>query len=136
MSIRYRSFGCDTLINSERSVSDSPCKPCEYALRKTKRAVKRKNRGSASPAKAKAPLNKCGPKKLLLKVVSTRLQVKDLEDRLQQLQKEIQLHGVGINETLEKDILTIMGGKNLDATPHMKFFWQEQIKLLQIIRNG
>ena len=30
-----------------------------------------------------------------------------------------------------RKILSIMGQKSLEATPHMKFFWQEQMKLLQ-----
>ena len=134
VSIIYRSVGCDTLTSSEHL--NSLCKPCESVLKKMKRVAKRKDRGSASPAKTKAPLSKCGPKKLQSTVVSTRLQVKDLEDRLQKLQKEIQQHDVGVSETLEKGILTIMGGQNLDATPHMKFFWQEQIKLLQSSKMG
>ena len=29
-----------------------------------------------------------------------------------------------------------MGGQTLDATPHMKFFWQEQMNLLQSAKMG
>ena len=49
--------------------------------------------------------------------MSTRLQVKDLEDRLQELQLKIEKQGIGMSESIEKDILVIMSGKNLDATP-------------------
>ena len=62
--------------------------------------------------------------------------MKDLEDRLQQLQQNIEQHGIGISEGLEKDILKIMGGQNLEAIPRMKFFWQEQIKLLRSVKMG
>jgi hypothetical protein len=63
--------------------------------------------------------------------------VKGLEDRLQQMQTKIEQQGIGISESLEKDILKIMGGQSLEATPHMKFFWQEQMKLLQSAKiNG
>ncbi len=78
----------------------------------------------------------CGPEKLRATVKSTRLQVKDLEDRLIELQSKIQQQGIGISEGLEKDILKIMGGQSLEATPHMKFFWQEQMKLLQSSKMG
>ena len=44
--------------------------------------------------------------------------------------------GVGISETLQKDILKIMGGQGLEATPHMKFFWQQQMKFLQAKKMG
>ena len=43
--------------------------------------------------------------------------MKDLEDRLQQLQLKIEQQGIGISESLEKDILKIMGGQSLEATP-------------------
>ena len=37
-----------------------------------------------------------------------------------QLEVRIKEDGVGISETLEKDILKIMGGQCLEATLHMK----------------
>jgi hypothetical protein len=55
---------------------------------------------------------------------------------LHQLQRRIEQDGIGISETFEKDILTIMGGQNLETTPHMKFFWQEPMKLLQSSKMG
>ena len=69
-------------------------------------------------------------------MISTWLQVKDLEDRLQELQLKIEKQEIGISESIEKDILMIMSGQNLDAMPHMKFFWQEQMKLLQRTKMG
>ena len=62
--------------------------------------------------------------------------MKDLQDRLQELQCKIEEQGIGISERLEKDILKIMGEQTLDDTPHMKFFWQEQMKLLQSAKMG
>ncbi len=32
--------------------------------------------------------------------------------------------------------MKIMGGQNLEATPHMKFFWEQQMKLLQSEKMG
>ena len=43
---------------------------------------------------------------------------------------------MGISDSLENDILKIMGGQNLEATPHMKFFWEQQMKLLQTKKFG
>ena len=79
-----------------------------------KRSAKSKSKSSAAPAIPKAPLSACGPEKLKAAVVSSRLQVKGLEDRLQQPQKKIQHHGIGVSEALEKDILTITGGQSLE----------------------
>ena len=59
------------------------------------------------------------------KVVSysqaTRLQMKDLEDRLRQLQQNIGRHGIGIGQDLDKDILKIVGEQSIEATPQLKF---------------
>ena len=134
VSLSYRAAGCQVLTATEHLKKS--CKVCMSALNAVKRAAKAKSKSSAAPAKPKAPLSACGPEKLKATVVSSRLQVKDLVDRLQQLQKKIQQHGIGVSEALEKDILTIMGGQSLEATPHMKFFWQEQMKLLQSSKMG
>lgn len=59
-----------------------------------------------------------------------------LEEQLGELQQKIVDHGVSVDKSLEEDIVQIMNGQNLEATPHMKFFWQEQIKLLQSSSSG
>ena len=106
------------------------------ALNAVKRVVRAKSKSSSAPAKPRAPLAACGPEKLRATVVSLRLQMKDMDNRLQKLQQKIEKNGVGVSETLEKDILTIMGGQNLEATPHMKFFWQEQKETSPVFQNG
>jgi hypothetical protein len=133
VTLQYRSVACDMLVESSGS-----CKPCVSASNAVKRAVRKKSKASAMPAKPKASLEACGPEKLWATVQSTRLKVKDLEGRLKELQRNIEQRerGIGISEGLEKDILKIMGGQNLEATPHMKFFWQEQMKLLQAAKMG
>ena len=52
------------------------------------------------------------------------------------MEDRIQKDGVGVSEGLENDILKIMGGQNLEGTPHMKFFWEQQMKLLQAKKMG
>ena len=66
----------------------------------------------------------------------TRLQCKQLEDRLDKLQAKIEEDGVGVSQSLETDLLKIMSGTNLEATPHMKFFWEQQMVLLQSKKMG
>ncbi len=75
-------------------------------------------------------------KKLIATVKASRLACKQLEDRVEQLEVHIKKDGVGVSDALEKDILKIMGGQNLEATPHMKFFWEQQMKLLQSEKMG
>ena len=99
-------------------------------------AAFRKSKVSTAPAKPKAPLSACGSEKLIATVKASRLACKQLEDRLEQLEAHIKKHGVGVSDSLEKDILKIMGGQNLEATPHMKFFWEQQMKLFQSEKMG
>ena len=82
-----------------------------------------------APARDKAPLAACGAEKLRATVIADRIRLKDLEARLQNMQRQIEKHGVNVSKPLEKDLLTIMQGQNLDSTPHMKFFWEQQIRL-------
>ena len=39
-----------------------------------------------------------------------------------------------MSESLEKHLLTIMSGQNLEATPHMRFFWEQQMHAVN--KNG
>ena len=106
------------------------CKVCASASNAVNRAARKKSKASAS-------FTDCmWAREIAATVKSTRLQVKDLEHRLQELQCKIKEQGIGISESLEKDILKIIGGQTLDATPHMKFFWQEQMNLLQSAKVG
>ena len=112
------------------------CDPCSVTTKNLKKAAKRKSKVSSTPAKRKAPLTALGPEKLVATVKASRLACKQLKDRVEQLEATITKDGVGISDSLEKDILKIMSGQNLEATPHMKFFWEQQMKLLQSEKMG
>ena len=62
------------------------CKVCASVSIAVNRAARKKSKASATPEKPKASLTACGPEKLRTTVKTTGLQVKDLEDRLQELQ--------------------------------------------------
>ena len=103
------------------------CNPCCLAINSLKKAATRKKKVSSIPAKRKASLAACGPEKLVATVKASRLECKQLQDRIKQLEARIKEHGVGISETLEK---------GLKATPHMKFFWEQQMKHMQAKKMG
>ena len=131
-SVTFRSPNCIVLdCTTQATTEKEQCKPCSKAHKLLKKATTRKMTVSSVPAKSKASLSACGPDKLRATVKATRLECKQLEDRVKELETRINEDGVPISEALEKDILKIMGGQNLEATPHMKFFWQQQMKLLQ-----
>ena len=132
--MNFRSVDCQVIMES-CSDDDKSCGPCTSARHTLDRAERKKSRASSAPAKSKASLSACGPEKLRATVIETRLKNKELEAKLELLQSKID-KGVDVSESLEKDLLKIMGGQNMEATPHMKFFWQEQMKLLQAKKMG
>ncbi len=135
VTVIYRSVDCD-VINRSSTAKQDQCSPCSTVLNAIKKASKRKTRASEAPAKPKAPLALCGPEKLRATLKATRLECKDLKVRLHNLEKQIEQNGFSVSDATEKDILKIMAGKNLDDNPHMKFFWDQQMKLLQSTKMG
>ena len=133
VTVFYRSVNCDMIESS--IVKKGQCGPCSTAIKSIK-ASKRKTRASEAPAKSKAPLAMCGPEKLRSTLKATCLENKDLKQRLHHLEKQIERDGFPVSDATEKDILKIIAGKNLDDNPHMKFFWNEQMKLLQSSKMG
>ena len=129
-TVTLRNPGCEVIMDNARPKKEL-CKPCSITTNTLKKAASRKKKISTAPAKSKAPLSACGSEKLIATVKASRITCKQLEDRVEQLEAQIKKDGVGISDSLEKDILKIMGEQNLEATPHMRFFWQQQMKLLQ-----
>ena len=134
-TITLRAPDCVVVMDSGKPEKDL-CNPCSVTTKNLKKAATRKTKVSSTPAKHKAPLTACGPEKLVATVKASRLVCKQLQDRMGQLEANIKKDGVGISDSLEKDILKIMSGQNLEATPHMKFFWEQQMKLLQSEKMG
>ncbi|CAB4044150.1 Transposable element P transposase, partial [Paramuricea clavata] len=94
VSVSFRSVDC-TVLKESQDHQDNTCKPCSDSLKAITKASKQKSRSSSVPAKAKAPLSACGPEKLRATVKATRLQNKQLEDRLEILQAKIEKDGIG-----------------------------------------
>ena len=134
VSVNFRSAECQVIMESCND--DKSCGSCTSARHTQDRAERKKSRASSAPAKSKASLSACGPEKLRATVIETWLKNKGLEGKLELLQSKIDKEGVDVSESLEKELLKIMGGQNMETTPHMKFFWQEQMKLLQAKKMG
>ena len=130
VTLSLRSVTCEVLVDNESD--KNMCKACTSASNAVNRAARKKGKASATPEKRKASLTACGPERLQVTVKSTRLQVKDLDDRLQELQCKVKEQGMGIRKALGKTFSKSWE----DATLHIKFFWQEQMNLLQSAKMG
>ena len=129
-TVFFRSIDCQVIMEA----SDELCNSCSKTSKQLRKVAKKRTK--ASPAKSKASLAACGPEKLRATVKASRIECKMLKEQLQEMQERIQDQGILINRSLEEDIRKIMDGQNLNATPHMKFFWEEQMKLLQSTSCG
>ena len=59
-----------------------------------------------------------------------------MEERIGQLEKEIETNSIAINESLEKDILEILANNSGEISPHMRVLWEQQRKLLSSPKFG
>ena len=134
--VTFRCVDCQLLLGREIDEEQVICDPCKKLQKNILVQQNRKSRSSSAPAKAKAPLTACSSEKLRATVVAKRLECKQLEDKMKNLQDKIEKSAVSVSEPLEKDLMTIMSGQNLDSTPHMKFFWEQQIHLLKTKKMG
>ena len=134
VSVFYRSLNCEVIVENASPKLQS-CKPCSHSTSTIKKAARKRGKVSATPAKSKAPLVACGPEKLRATVRSTSSNVSSWRTSCISLKRKLKKMEC-VSEYLEKDLLTIMGGQNLEATPHMKFFWEQQMKLLQSKKMG
>ena len=118
-SVTFCSPNCEVIqISNNLPDTDTPCDPCTKTFSHLQKAAKRKKKSTTAPAKTTAPLSSCSSEKLVTTVkASPRLECKQLEGRIKELESRIKDHGVAISESLENDILKIMSSQNLDATP-------------------
>ena len=132
----FRCADCELLLGRNVDEEQVICDPCKKLQKNILVQQNQRKCSSSLHAKAKAPLTACSSEKLRATVVATRLECKQLEDKIKNLQNKIEKSAVSISEPLKKDLMTIMSGQNLDATPHMKFFWEQQIHLLKTKKMG
>ena len=107
-------------------------KSVPYQVSHTKRFFTPK----AKPVKEKAPLAGCSKERLIATVQQQRMECKKLKGELSAQEKDISTHSITVNESLEKDILDIIGNTDLKQTPHMELFWKQQKKLLASPKFG
>ena len=128
--IFIRSLDCELLCG------DSSCSSCTKQ-EKSFSKQKEKSKGQPPiPLKDKAPLSRSSKERLVATVQKQRIVSKELENRLSQLEKEISKNSISVDETLEKDILTILADAGNEVTPHMRVFWEQQRKLLASPKFG
>ena len=128
--IYIRSPDCELLCD------DSSCSSCSKQEKSFSKQTEKSKVQPPVPLKDKAPLSRSCKERLVATVQKQRIVCKGLESRLSQLEKEISKNSIFVDETLEKDILTILADAGDEVTPHMRVFWEQQRKLLASPKFG
>ena len=132
VALFMRSADCCLLTISEGESCDNCCKVIASENKRQRRSVIEK----AKPIKDKAPLTASSKERLISTIQRQRIESKELKDRLLDLEKEIKSNSITVGEALESDIVSILGNADLEGTPHMQHFWQQQKKLLASPKFG
>lgn len=128
-----RDWDCDLLIKTKQQ-SCSFCKKRSHQLKSEK---KKKIKHDAEPAKLKAPISATSPDHLILTLKPHRLRNKELENYVEKIRFEIDKCGTAINESLEKDLISIFSNVSDNEILNFKnLFWEEQQKYLQQNKTG
>ena len=129
-TVFIRAQDCEVLTNSDR------CSTCVETEKHISQKKERSEKKMSEPVKSKAPLTTTSKSRLVATVQKQRLVCKELESRLTDLEKEITKNSISVDENLEKDIFSILADRSdEDVSPHMKFFWEQQRKLLQTLKH-
>ena len=121
-----RAQGCEILTSSDR------CLTCVDAEKYSNQKKERSQKKMSVPVRSKAPFTATSKSRLVATVHQQRLLCKQLENCVKDLENEISKNSISIDETLEKDIFSILADRSDDdVSPLMKFFWEQQRKLLR-----
>ena len=119
-----RTNDCEMLISNGMN-----CKNCTKFVIQYEKQNRAKEAILKTPAKRNAPLKKTHPNRVQLALKDERTKSAELQKTIEKMKKEIQSKSVQVCDTLGKDFEKMMS-ENLDASPFMKLFWEEQKKIL------
>ena len=127
----FRVKNCSLLIKTQNH-----CTYCaKYDLIK-KRRIRQKDKKDSIPAKLKAPISNTNLNKIKLRMQQERLKCRQLEQKIENMQKELKHNNHIIDNQLNKDFIDIIGSNTNNVTPFMELFWEQQKRLFSSSESG
>ena len=118
--ILYRFSACWALI--ENGEICSGCKSCvQKNVLKPQKVI--------TPASKFAPLSRTNRAKVILALIKERARAKELAEKVEKLQNEMDTKGITVSSGMANDINRIMKNNEDNSSPFMKLFWKEQKKM-------
>ena len=115
---------------------------CQYCLKcdLNKSRRNRQNKKGSFLVILKASISNTDPNKIKLRMLQVRLKCKQLEEKIQSIQRELKINNHKVNNGLNKDFIEMISSNSGKMTPFMKFLWEQQKRLFTSpsswVRNG
>ena len=81
------------------------------------------------PVTLKDPISNTNPNKLKLRMLQKGLKCKQPEEKLQSIQRELEINNDKVDHGLNKDFIEIVSSSSGKITPFRKLFWEKQKRL-------
>ena len=131
-TVFIRSKDCLVLCGN----SGEMCESCSIMFTAKVKEQRRTSTKKSAVLPVKAPLSVSSKERLVTTVRHQRMQCKELESRLTDMEREIKSNSIEVDDVLEGDIQNILANSDMDCSPHMKFFLEQQKKLLASPKFG
>ena len=127
----WRTRGCAVLFDNGKQ-----CCSCHHCSHKSELSHMAKQKKLAEPAHLFSSVSQTAPERIKLTLLMQRSKCAELEQKLEEMKLEIQKSSVEVGHQLSQDITSILGKSDMNITPFMDLFWQEQKKLLTRSSTG
>lgn len=127
----WRTRGCAVLFDNGKQ-----CCSCHHYSHKSELSHMAKQKKLAEPAHLFSPVSQTTPERIKLTLQMQRFKCAELEQKLEEMKLEIQKSSVEVDHQLSQDITSILGKSDMNITPFMDLFWQQQKKLLTRSSTG
>ena len=117
-----RARDCNLLIPGD----GDQCSLCKIQNDSQSQQQKRSRAKDLVPAKTKAPVSLTSAKRLKLSLQAQRLQCRQLQSRVKEMEVEIEKNSLEIKTDLSHDLLTVISENRQSMSPFMKLFWEQQ----------
>ena len=105
--------------------SQNQCQYClKYDLNKSRRNREKKKK-DFFPVTLKAPISNTNPNKIKLRMLQVGLKCKQLEEKIQSIQRELKINNHKVDNGLNEDFIEIISSNSGKMTPFTKLFWEQ-----------
>ncbi len=96
---------------------------CDNLEKDINKSLSQKKTHALKQAKFSAPISKTNPARLNLAVREQRINVQQLEEKLDEMRNELQTSNTAVDQKFKDDLLRKMTLKEREISPFVQLFW-------------